>query len=167
MICNHPVMYILIAVRINTCRLRRGLNQRFKQISIVIIVAALQQRADTLKAHTSINRGFGQIFLTPVFKALVLHEYEVPNLNKPIAVFIRAAGWATPNVITMIVENLCTRVHRVPVAPIDQKLSSVAILMMRSSDRPACFFPDIHRLFVGVINRDQQLVAINAKLFGD
>ena len=126
----------------------------------------MQQRADTLKAHTSINRGFGQIFLTPVFKALVLHEYEVPNLNKPIAVFIRAAGWATPIVITMIVENLCTGstgssgTHR-PEIIIRGDPDDAVIRQARM------FFPDIHRLFVGVINRDQQLVAINAKLFGD
>ena len=29
------------------------------------------------------------------------------------------------------------------------------------------FFPDIHRLFIGVIDRDQQLVAINTEFFGD
>ena len=29
------------------------------------------------------------------------------------------------------------------------------------------FFPDIHRLFIGVIDRNQKLVAINTEFFGD
>ena len=52
---NHPVMYIMIPVRIDTRSLRRGLNQRLEKIGMIIVMAALQQRANALQAHASID----------------------------------------------------------------------------------------------------------------
>ena len=37
---------------------------------------------------------------------VVLHEHDVPDLDKAITVFFRCTGAATPDVVTVIVENL-------------------------------------------------------------
>ena len=159
-------MDILCTIRIDASGMGRGFNQRLKQVSVIIVVAALQQSTNAFQTHPSINRRFWQIGLTAIFIALVLHKHEVPNLNKAVTVLFRTARRATPDVIAMIIKNFRTRptgarsTHR-PKIIVRGDTDDTVIRQARM------FFPDIHRLLVGVINRDQQLVGINAKFFGD
>jgi hypothetical protein len=67
---------------------------------------------------------------------LILHEHEVPDLDEAVAILIRRSRGPARNVVAMIIENLAARAARA-VSPIDQKLSLVAMRMMRSSGRPA------------------------------
>ncbi len=45
---DDAVVHVLIAIWINGCGMCRGFNERFHQIGVVVVVAALQQRADAL-----------------------------------------------------------------------------------------------------------------------
>ena len=70
---------------------------------------ALQQRANALQPHAGVNAGLGQINARAVSLLFKLHEDEIPNLNKPIAIFIGTARWATGNRFAMVEENFRTR----------------------------------------------------------
>src|SRR5680860_1070693 len=70
---------------------------------------ALQQRPDPLQPHAGIDRLHVQIALSAILKPLVLHEYEVPNLDEPVAILLGAARRATPDFGSVVIENLGAR----------------------------------------------------------
>ena len=70
---------------------------------------ALQQRANTLQPHAGVNAGLGQVDARAVGLLFKLHEDQIPNLNKPIAIFIGTARRATSNRSAMVEENFRTR----------------------------------------------------------
>ena len=109
MVCNHTVVHILCAIRVNARGMSRCFDQCLEQISIVIVMAALKQRANALKSHTRINRLHVEIAHRAVLKLLVLHENNVPYLDKAVAVFFWAAGRAAPNMLTVVIKNLGAR----------------------------------------------------------
>ena len=112
MVCNHAVMHILCAIRINAGSVSRRFDQCFEQIGIVIVMAALKQRANALKSHARINRLHVEIAHRAVLKLLVLHENNVPDLDKAVAVLFRAARRAAPNMLTVVIKNLGARPAR-------------------------------------------------------
>ena len=88
MIGNHPVRYIMCAIRIRPGRFGRRHNQAAHQIDIIIIMLALQHRSDTFKTHARVNRGFWQG--QPLCRGLfILHEHQIPDFDKPVAILVR------------------------------------------------------------------------------
>ena len=70
-------------------RLGRRCNQMTEQINVIVRMDALHHRGDALKPHPGIDRRFRQRCQRPIFRTLVLHEDEVPDLDEAITIFIR------------------------------------------------------------------------------
>ena len=72
----------------------------------------LQDRTDSFQAHTGIHGWFWKFLHGTVSMAVKLHEHDVPDFNIAVTILFRRARRPTPNMITMIVENLRTRTTR-------------------------------------------------------
>jgi hypothetical protein len=70
----------------------RGLDQAAHQVGVVIVVLALQKRADPLQPHAGVDRLRGELLAAAVLELLELHEDEVPDLDEPVAVLVREPG---------------------------------------------------------------------------
>ena len=157
MISNDPVAHAMVAVSHLLRKIGRGLNKMHHQIRVVIVVLPLQHRANALQPHARVDRGFGQGNARTVFALLELHENEVPNLDEPVAVFIRTARRSTGNFRPMIVKNFRTRPARSSVAHRPE-------IIGRSNTDDALFWqtgnflPQAKGFIVFGINRGEQLV---------
>ncbi|MNN05677.1 hypothetical protein D3C81_1184450 [compost metagenome] len=92
-----------------TGHLGHGGNQLAEQVDFIVGVHVLQYGGNTLQPHTGIYRRFWQRQHSTVGLTVELHENDVPDLNVAIAIFFRAARWAPPDMIAVIVENLGAR----------------------------------------------------------
>ncbi len=88
MVGNHAVMHIARTIGFGIGGMGRGLDQAAHQVGVINIVRALQERADTLQPHAGIDTGLGQVQAGAVFLLVILHENEVPDFDKPVAVFV-------------------------------------------------------------------------------
>ena len=70
---------------------------------------ALHHGGDTLKPHAGINRRPRQINPLTGGQLFILHEDQIPDLDKPVTVFIGGTGRAARDRFTVIEENLRTR----------------------------------------------------------
>ena len=165
MVRNHPVMDILVAIRVNARRIGRGLDQRFEQVGVVIVVAALHQRRNAFQPHAGVNRLHVQRPHRAIFKLLVLHENDVPDLDEPIAIFLRRARRATPDLIAMVIENFGARPARTGRPHLPE------IIRRRDADDPffrnAELFPDVECLVIRMVNRHRQAVLVDPEILGD
>ncbi len=89
-----------------------GLDQRVKNIDLVVAVHVLQDGRKAFESHTGVDAGRGQRRDRSVFVHIELHEHVVPNLNEAVAVFVGASGWAAENVVTVVVKDFRTRATR-------------------------------------------------------
>ena len=161
MVRDHPVMRLARPVGITTRRMRRSLDQRAHQIRVIIVVLALQKRADPLQPHAGIDRLLGQRDHPAIGELLVLHENQVPDFDKPVAVLIGRAWRAAENLFAMIKENLGARAAG-PGRPHPPEI----VIRGDPDDpvirQPGDFLPDISRLIVGVVHRHQQFILGNS-----
>ncbi len=105
----------------------------------------LQYGTDTFQAHSGINRRFRQFF--PLCRPLNgCTQDDIPGFDMAVAVFFSRTRRATPNVITVIVENFGTRTARTGVAHLPEVIGSVRcapllspILTIRSAGTPICW----------------------------
>ena len=109
MVRDHAVVHIASAIRLCIGGMGRGLNQAAHQVGVVNIVRALQQRADPLQPHAGINAGLGEVQARAIFLLVILHENEVPDFDKPVAIFVLGARRATPDLVAMVIENFGAR----------------------------------------------------------
>ena len=163
---DNPVTRAVLPFRLDAGRFHRSVDERTEKIDIVIVVHALQHRGNALQSHAGIDRRTRQRHALLLRHLLVLHEDEVPDLDEPVAVFIRAAGRTARNAFAVIVEYLGARTARarVPHGP--------EIVAGRNADDPAIrqagdLLPVMRRLVIGVIDRDQQPARIQPELPGD
>ena len=85
-------------------------DQGLEEINLVIRMHVLQYRAQTLQAHARIYRGFGQGNHRAIRDfAVVLHEHQIPDFDKPVAIFIRATGRTARDMRSVVVEQFGTR----------------------------------------------------------
>ena len=143
----------------------RCLDQAAHKIGIIIVVLALQQRANPFQPHASINALHVKGPHRAIGKLFILHEHVVPDFDKPIAILIRASGRATGDVIAMVIKNLCARPAR-PGWPHPPK-----IVIRRDADDPMVgqtrhLFPQICGFNIGMINRHAQFILVDAKIAG-
>ena len=79
-------------------------NERLEQVDIVVVVHFLQDGSKPFEAHAGINRGFRQWVHRAIRITVILHEYQVPDLDVAITIFFGCPGGATFNFCAMIVE---------------------------------------------------------------
>ncbi len=165
MIRHHAVMDAPRPVGIDAGGVGRGLDQRAHQVGVVVVVLALQHRADPLQPHAGVD-GRARQRLAPVgVDLLVLHEHEVPDLDEAVAVLVRAARRAACDGGAVVVEYLRTRAagaggaHR-PEVVAGGDADDAAVGKARH------LAPEVGRLVVVVIDGDQQLVLRQAEVLG-
>jgi len=73
-----------------------------------------------------------------------LHKDEIPELQKAVAVLLRAAGRPARERVALVVE-ISEHGPQGPRSPMLQKLSELLMRMMRESGKPPIFF---HKLKV-------------------
>src|ERR1700690_3274684 len=83
---------------------RRGADQRLEQIDVIVAVHTLHDRRDTIKAHAGIDGRFGQGHQHAVRRAIVLHEYEIPDFHIAVAVLVDGTRRSAGNPRAVIVE---------------------------------------------------------------
>ena len=94
----------------------RGLDQRNKQVCLVIAMHTLQHGGETLKPHPGIHGRFWQRGIVAVCIAIELHEDQIPDLYIAVTIGLRGPRRASRYLGAMIVENLATRSARAGVA---------------------------------------------------
>src|SRR5215468_911044 len=95
MVGNHP-MRSLVLTRCRHARRRHGsLDQGSEEIYVVDRLDALQDGGHALKPHAGVDGGLGQRDAIAGSALLELHEDEIPEFEKSIAVLIRTARWPT------------------------------------------------------------------------
>src|SRR3990172_9493519 len=62
------------------------LNQRHKEIGLIVALHPLDDRCDTLKPHPGVNRGLRERKKLTRCLSLILHEYQIPQLEVSVAV---------------------------------------------------------------------------------
>ena len=159
---NHAVMHLAGTVGIRAGGMRAGLDQAAHQVGVVIVMLALQQRADPLQPHAGVDRRLGQAGARAIGELLELHEHQVPDLDEPVAILFGAAGRTAPDRVAMIVKDFgagaagAGRAHH------------PEIVIRGDADDPVIgqagnLFPDIGGLVIGMVDGDQQLVFRDAE----
>ncbi len=116
MVGNHAVADAVVAVNRRAGHISRRLNQVKHQIRVIIIMLALQHRANALQPHAGVNGGFGQVNARAIALLFKLHKDQIPNLNKAVAIFIGAAGRAAFNIGAVVVKDFRTGAARASIA---------------------------------------------------
>ena len=152
MIGNHPVGNIIITVSFNPTKLGRGLNQILKQINLIIVMGAMQHRHHPFQTHAGIDTGLRQIQASTIGLLIILHEYQIPNFNKPVTIFFRTSGRSAGDMIAVVIKDLGTRSARPGVA------HGPEIIRSGNPDdtifRQVCYFPpQIKGLIIVMIDR--------------
>ena len=126
---------------------------------------ALQQGADPFQPHAGIDRLHIQRAHRAIFELLVLHEHNVPDFDKPVAIFLGRARRAAPNVIAVIIKDLGAGATGAGGAHLPE------IIAGGDANDPVFgnthFLPNFKGLVIGVIDRGQQAFGIDAEFFGD
>ena len=166
MVRNHPMMGFARAIGVRTGGIRACLDQGAHQVGRIVIVGTLQQGRNPLDPHAGIDALRFQLAACSILELLKLHENQVPDLDKPVAILFRGTRRSAPDVIAMVIENLGTRPARA------RRPHLPEIVMGRDANDPAVLqpgdlLPDLRRLIVGVINRDQQLVLVDPQIARD
>ena len=140
-------------------------NQRLEGVGIIIVVNALHDGGDTLQPHAGINRWLGQRHIGAIILPFKLHEDEVPDFDKTVAIFIGASRGTTEDMLAMIVEDFTARPAR---SGITHRPEIVAggdaddAMLRKARD----LLPKVKRLIIGVIDCRRQLIGIKSPDFG-
>ena len=116
MVSNNAMACAMFAVGANSRYIFGSGNQCTERIDVVIVMHALHHSRNALQPHSRVNGWTWQWISSSVSLSLELHENQVPNFNKPIAVFIGTARRPTGNTLAMIVKYLATRATRTGIA---------------------------------------------------
>ena len=157
MVGDHPVRDGVRSVRVHAGGLGRGQDQRPHQVDVVIVVLALQHGGEPLQPHAGVDGGARQRNALLRSHLLELHEDQVPDLDEPVAVLVRAAGRAAGNVLAVVVEDFRAGAAGAGIAHRPE--------IVRGRDaqdaalgQPRDLFPEARRLVVLGIDGDQQPV---------
>ena len=137
-----------------------------EQIGLEHAVDALQDGRHALQSHAGVDRGTRQRLALLLRHLLELHEHQVPELEEAIAVLLRAARRSAPDVLAAVDEDFGARPARPGVAHRPE------IVRGRDPDDAVVreardLLPVARRLVVVVIDGDEQLVLLQAEVFGD
>ena len=141
------------------------LDEPAEQVDVVVVVLALQHRGDPLEPHAGVDRGPGQIDPGRLVELLELHEHEIPDLDEAVAVLVSTARRAARHARPVVVKNLGAGTARAGIAHRPEIVGGRDA--QDSSLRQARdLAPQVERLVVLGIDRDQQLVRWQAVLLG-
>ena len=134
-------------------------------VGVVIVVHALHHRGDAFDPHSRIDARLGQVADDFIGFLRELHEHEVPDLDKAVAIFLGRTRRATPDMVAMIVEDFRTR------AAGAIRAHGPEIVLGRDTDDALVgetgeLFPEIESFVVGMIDSDQQAILVEAPFLG-
>ena len=157
MIGDNAMAGLVLAAGRNARQALAGRDQRAERVDIIIVMLALHHRRDTLKPHARVDAGLGQALARTICLLLELHKDEIPDLDEAIAILIRAARRPAGDICAVIVEYFAARPTRPRIAHRPE------IVRGRDADDPIIrqarnLLPQIGRIIIIVVNRDQQLV---------
>ena len=162
---DHPVVHLPRPVGVAVGRLGRGLDQRPHQVGVVVVVLALQHRPDPLQPHAGVDRRPRQRHAAAVLELLELHEDEVPDLDEPVAVLVRAPRRPARDALPVVVEDLRAGPARAgrPHHPEIVHGGDADDPLVR---QPRHLLPEVRRHVVVVIDRDRQPVLRQPEVAG-
>src|SRR5580692_11796963 len=134
---------------------RCGADQIAKQIDVIVGLDALHDRRDALETGTGIHRGLGQRRQGAIGGAIVLHENQVPDLDKAIPLLIGGPRRPTRHLGTVIEEDLATRTARSGVAHGPEIRLRAHALYARRIDADLAR-PYLRRLVIIAVHRDPE-----------
>ncbi len=135
-----------------------------EQIDLVVGMHVLQHGGEALQAHAGIHARRWQRRQRAIRRAVELHEYQVPDLDVAIAIFIRRTRRTTGDVRAVVVEDFGARTARTGVGHLPEVVGGerCTLVVADAHDafgRHADFLvPDVVGLVIGVIDGDPQLV---------
>ena len=147
---------------------RRGgrVDQMAEQVGLEDALDALQDRGHALEPHARIDRGPRQGNLLARLRLVELHEDQVPELEEAVAILLRTAGRAAPDMLAAVDEDFRTRAARPGIAHGPEIVAggdADDALVREAGD----LLPQRGRLVVGVVDRDEQLVLRQAEILGN
>ena len=165
MVGDHPVAGAVLALGGNARGVLRGRDQPAEQVDVVIVVLALQERRDAFEPHAGVDRRPRQIDPLLGGNLLELHENEIPDLDKAVAILFGRSRRSAPDMVAVIVEDLRAGTARSGVAHRPE------IVIGRDPDDPVFgnagdLAPQIKGIVVGVVDRDQQPVLVDGEILG-
>ena len=165
MVRNNPVVDLARPIGIGAGGMGRRFDQAAHQVGIVIVVLALQQCTDPFQSHARVDGLHIERPHGAVLELFVLHEHKVPDFDEPVAILVSRARRTAPDLVTVVIENLGARAARTG------RAHAPEIVIGGNADDPvvrdACdLLPDRGRLVIGMIDRDQQLVLVQAEIAG-
>nr|GEU28048.1 hypothetical protein [Tanacetum cinerariifolium] len=142
---------------------RGSLDQVLEQVDFVVAVHVLQHGGQALHAHAGIHTWLGQLVHIARFVAVELHEYQVPDFNEAVAVFLGGTRRAAPDVGAVIVEDLGARAAWADVGHLPEVIGRVARALVVADADDALFGhadfvgPDVVRFVILDVDGDRQL----------
>ena len=124
---------------------RCGLDQRVKNVDLVVAMNVLQDSGQALQAHAGVHAGRGQWRDGTGLVHVELHEHVVPDFDEAVTVFVRAAGWATGNVRAVVVKDFRARTARAGVGHHPEVVGLVAAALVVADADDAVFLKDTLR----------------------
>jgi len=166
MIGYHPVAGLVVACCGGAGKRAGFGDQRLEQVDVVIVVHALHDRGNSFQPHAGVDRGFRQVDAIALAPLVILHEHQVPDLDKAVAILVRAARRAAGDMGAVIVEYLAARTAGPGIAHRPE------IVAGRDPDDPflgqaSNFLPQIKGFVIGMENGHGQPVRRYAPGLGD
>ncbi len=141
-------------------------DQGAEQVDVVIGGRALQQRGDALEPHAGVDRGARQRRAFAWRDLLILHEDEVPEFEKSVAVLRPGCRAGRPPASRPDRRKSPSRGRRGRCRPCPEIVGAGDAddaVVGKAGD----FLPQAEGFLVVVIDRDQQAVLRQAELAGD
>ncbi len=137
-----------------------------EQIGLEHALDALQDAGHALQSHAGVDRGTRQRHALLLRHLLELHEDEIPEFEEAVAVLLRAARRAAPDVLAAVDEDLRARPARAGVAHRPE------IVRSRDADDAVVgeagdLLPVARSLIVVVVDGDEQLVLLEPVFLRD
>ncbi|MCY1505940.1 hypothetical protein D9M68_401700 [compost metagenome] len=161
MVGNDTMAGALVALGLDAGCFLGSCDQGAEKVDVVVVVLALQHRCQALEAHAGVDRRTRQV--DPLFLGdlLVLHEDEVPDLDETVTVLVGRAGRSTPDMVAMVVEDFRAWAAGPGIA------HGPEVVARRNADDAVVgeagdLLPEIEGFVVGVVDRDQQALGVEA-----
>jgi len=115
----------------------------------------LHDGRQAFQPHAGVDRGARQRVQRTLAVAVVLHEDQVPDLDKAVTVLFRRTGWAAGHLRSVVIEDLRARAARAGVAHRPEVVLGADAGETRRVDLDVVQ-PDVRRFFVFLEHRHPQ-----------
>ncbi len=166
MVGNDAVRGLVRSVRGNLGQIGDGLDQRAEQIDGVVVVRALQNSRNAFEPHAGIDRRPRQIYALAALELLVLHEYEIPDFDKAVALGVGRAGRAAGNLVAVIEKDFRARPARSGIAH-GPEIIGAGNANDLAVGKPRNLLPQFEGVIVVDIDGDQKPILGQREVFSD